>query len=1276
MSRNPILIQHALNAGEVSARFEARQDQNKYQAALRQSLNWWPLTVGGVFRRPGLKFINIAKTRGAIVRTFRFSNEQSYILEFGEFYIRFYKDGALLGEGAGAAVDTADKRAASMLYGMPFGPLPMPDGSIDPGNRADLTYLYGATLIQEVVTPYLQADLYEVFTHQSADIMYFTHRRYPVHKLSRLDDSPDTFTFTEVHFDAPATIEEEPTGADLGIGTLTPSATTGDGVLFTGENSGFLDADVGRIVVYGASRGEIVAQGGNTITVDIIDDFPDTSPIPATDWRLVLSPRTDLDITNRKKDVGEVATLTADDPAFRSFDVGKWITIFGGLVKITKVTDSTHVRVVIKTTLHDITVNNPDKTPAWTLEVEAWTATRGYPSCGCFFQERHYLCKGLTINGSVVNDFENFAKGGGEDDAIARTISDDEVNPILWIKGLSTLQIGTGNSAYQVTATTTSGALTQSSFKVAPVSSRGAARVQPLRIGGLILYLQFGQRKLRELVFDFVTDKFKSPNLFQLAEHLVDGFYVIDLAFAQEPDSIVYAVRNDGKMLALTYQEDEQVIGWSPTTTDGDGFLSVAVIPRPSTGKDWVWVSVDRVTQVRSVSATQRASVINHGLPFGRLLPVADGDVESQDKVQELYLYNFSLNFADGATKTYIECFEPDETDTGREWHDLQTDSALVLTHDVNFGVTGLDHLEGKTVRVIGDGMLFEDQVVVNGAIMLDPQIPVSKVEIGLDYESDGLTLRPVVPPELGGPLIAKGWKELGVFIRRALGLKLGREGQEGEQLVYRKPYHLMDAHVPLQEGYKCIMELGNDPFSRVRFRQTLPFPAEVLNILGWLHVGDDWECDTVDEAPVFVIQEVVVPPTPPPLEPPACTDATIRGQSQHSFTIELAFDITSTEPPLTSIRESWGYIHNGELYALVGNSVCGGGNMWYENTCCQIAHFKDDDPDVFEILPLPIQIHEAFFNARFGTSDEPVWASASGLQVGLRVVYDLGNRILDYVTILAPNIFSILEGSIWIWGGVNGHVYEFTTTSTTLLNEYDINRGGPYPNDLESMLSISLTSDKLICLSNGSYFGLLPAIIFVNRADGTIDKVITIKNLDVGSMAVINNDLIYLLTAGPHPVLYYCDGTDINYIGYCTNTDAPTIGPAWFDNGTFYFNKGYDVWKILVDCPPDGGPTPPTISTDATTVAAGDTVNVTWSNLLVAAAEDEILLNPYQGAGDPISFPGSGGASTAFKIIGPAVSGTTTFTIPLSAPAGDYVFQLSPKFLLWAANSNVFTVT
>jgi hypothetical protein len=779
VSGNLTDIRHSLNAGEVSQRIVARQDQNKYLAGCETLLNWQPLITGGATLCPGSQFVTATKIIAghpiSIMRPFVASRQAAYTMEIGHLYVRFF-----------------------------FNGLPVMDGP-DP---------------LELETPYQDQHLAELFLVQSIDVCYLLHGLYFPRKITRISDTE--FTIGAVPFNPPATQEDEPTGADLLMGTLTPASTTGSNVAFNSGSGGFLAADVGRIIVADAGRALItVVDDTDTVHAAILDAFASTSPIAAADWRLVLSPQTTIDVTDSRVEVGQSVTLTAGAAAFRATDLGKWVTLFGGLVEIRVVTNTTTVSGVIRSKLKDITTANPDPTRNWTIEVTAWSDALGYPTCGCFYQGRFWLFDGLNVNGSVTEDFENFAKGADDDAAIRRTISDDDVDAIVWAKGDQDLKIGTFSGVYQAGPTTQSGALTPTSFKVIPIDANGGARIQPLRVSPVLIFVDVNKRELRQLAYDFASDKFQSQHLFRLAEHLIDGYFINEIAYAASPDATIYAVRNDGVLLALVYDQVESVVAWYRRETDGE-IKSVCVIPRPSTGKDWVWIIVER----------------------------------------------------DGGT--YVEYFEPDNPNTGREWNELRTDSAIVTQPDNDGVVSGLDHLEGKTVWIVGDGQLFNTgrdengqivstAVVAGGGVTIentDPPIDINRVEVGLEIDARIVPVEPMIPASAGGPLIARGYAKIGIRVRRALGLTLrafrvnleepGDDALIGEQLVYRKPYHSMDRPVPLQQGTKCVTSFGYDPFARIEIRQPLPFPAEVLNVFGQLHVGDQWDCDTYNDAVVF----------------------------------------------------------------------------------------------------------------------------------------------------------------------------------------------------------------------------------------------------------------------------------------------------------------------------------------------------------------------------------------------------------------------------------------
>jgi hypothetical protein len=85
--------------------------------------------------------------------------------------------------------------------------------------------------------------------------------------------------------------------------------------------------------------------------------------------------------------------------------------------------------------------------------------------------------------------------------------------------------------------------------------------VQPVQVGSTVLFLQRASRKIRELVYNFNTDSYVAPDLTILAEHITEGG-ITELAYQQEPDSIVWAIRSDGVLLGMTYRREEEVVGW------------------------------------------------------------------------------------------------------------------------------------------------------------------------------------------------------------------------------------------------------------------------------------------------------------------------------------------------------------------------------------------------------------------------------------------------------------------------------------------------------------------------------------------------------------------------------------------------------------------------------------------------------------------------------------------------------------------------------------------
>lgn len=147
--------QPSFTAGELSPALWARVDLAKYATGLKKARNIFVHPHGGASNRPGLEFVNEVKVSAdeTALIPFQFNTEQSYILEFGNRYMRVYRNGGLVLK-SGAAY--------------------------------------------EVNTPYSKAHVGELVFAQEADIMYIVHPEYSIRKLSRLAD--DDWTLTTVSF--------------------------------------------------------------------------------------------------------------------------------------------------------------------------------------------------------------------------------------------------------------------------------------------------------------------------------------------------------------------------------------------------------------------------------------------------------------------------------------------------------------------------------------------------------------------------------------------------------------------------------------------------------------------------------------------------------------------------------------------------------------------------------------------------------------------------------------------------------------------------------------------------------------------------------------------------------------------------------------------------------------------------------------------------------------------------------------------------------------------
>ncbi len=561
---------NAFNAGELSPLLEGRTDIKKYYSGCRTLENLVVLPHGGITKRPGSAYIASAKSGDVACRLipFEFSVEQAYIIEMGNQYMRFYKDGGQITGIGGSAY--------------------------------------------EISTPYLTADLFEIQFVQSADIMYFAHSDYAPRSLTRTGHT--SWTLPQINFERGPFLGEVATTT-----TITPSGVTGS-ITLTASASTFNANHVGAlwqithtveaVEVSGSEFGlgdEGLSVGTSTVQLNRKYDFTthgswggtillQRSYDDSTTWKDVLSfNRAAVGGGNISySDIEEVAdanyriTLGASPYTtdviynlfIHSFDVD-------GVVTITGFTNSTTVTADVNYPLGDTTA-----TKFWAEG--AWSADEGYPSTIAFYEERQVYGatnnEAQTIWMSKTDKWDNFLAGTGDTDAISLTIAADQVNVIRWMNPQTTLLVGTTGGEWKVGATKIEEPISPTNISAKRQSNHGSAYIQANSMGNVVMYVQRQKQKIRKLEYSFELDNWIAPDLTLLSEHIT-GDGIVEMAYQKNPYPILWCVREDGTLIALTLEDSQEIVGWTRHDFDGD-VESVAVIP--GTQEDEVWISVKR----------------------------------------------------------------------------------------------------------------------------------------------------------------------------------------------------------------------------------------------------------------------------------------------------------------------------------------------------------------------------------------------------------------------------------------------------------------------------------------------------------------------------------------------------------------------------------------------------------------------------------------------------------------------------------------------------------
>lgn len=493
-------------------------------------------------------------------------------------------------------------------------------------------------------------------------------------------------------------------------------------------------------------------------------------------WSLKGSPQTPNTLSAFTP-VGAVVTMTLTTDGWRATDVGKFVKINGGLLEITAYTSPTVVSALIRAAPTSGTASPAN---AWSLESSVWNDTDGYPGTGTLFEQRLAVAGSpnfpQTIWQSRTSESLNFELGTKDDDATSFTVSSDQINPILHLSQVKTLVALTYGGEFTITGGVEK-PITPTNIQVKNQSVYGCNRVRPVRIGNELYFVQRAGRKLRAMAYKYDSDAYGSPDMSVLSEHVtLSG--VVSMAYQQEPESILFCVRSDGVLATMTVDRDQDVVGWARQITDG-AFESVAAIP--AVDGDQVWAVVRRTINGQTVRYIER--------------------------------------FVDGC----------------------QIDGGISASNEAGQATWGgLGHLEGKTLDIVADGAVMQQQVVVGGQIKLPRTAKV--IQAGLPFATRIKTLTPEVQ---GGTGSAQGNSmrigEITLRFLNTTGCRVQGAGGYEQIISFRNlGENVLDQPAPLYSGVKRLENLGWERGeASIEVIQDQPLPFHLLSVIKKMTIND-----------------------------------------------------------------------------------------------------------------------------------------------------------------------------------------------------------------------------------------------------------------------------------------------------------------------------------------------------------------------------------------------------------------------------------------------------
>lgn len=319
------------------------------------------------------------------------------------------------------------------------------------------------------------------------------------------------------------------------------------------------------------------------------------------------------------------------------------------------------------------------------------------PATVTFHESRLWVGRTITrpnaLFGSQTDDIFNFDRSSPlrATDSLALALRARRVNTIRHLVPMKDLTVMTSDMIFSIRSTE-GGVITPTAVRAVPEGHRGVGTCRPEVVGDIAFYASVAASSIHTLGYTYEKDGYRGNNLSVFAQHFFDRFKILGLAWCDQPTNVLWARRDDGRLLALTWQQEQDVWGWTLCETDG---VVESICSVPEVIDDTLYAVIRRTVDGEQIRFVER---------------LADAPWKEE-------------GWTDLAGAILLDC-------------------SVVVDSEIEFiNITGYDEMEGRAVVCLADGVVIRGRTIVNGSLDRPLPNPTKRLVVGLPYVSTLRTL-------------------------------------------------------------------------------------------------------------------------------------------------------------------------------------------------------------------------------------------------------------------------------------------------------------------------------------------------------------------------------------------------------------------------------------------------------------------------------------------------------------------------------------------------------